>query len=310
VFGGSGLPALELTQVDGTVPVEISPAAEPPVLPFAARLRAVSIVGAAVIAGLSVLALVGWAAHAGILERAAHGLPPIKANAAVGLLFASLGAIAYSMSGSHPRAWARRAGIACAAVVLLIGAATLGEYVFGWRLGIDQLLFGDRVVAHLSYPGRPAANTSVAFVLLGAALLLWDVRLGRWWVTNVLAWLTAVVGLLALTGYAVGADWLVSFNARQPIALNAAIALCILPLAILLARPERGATRVLAGAGQGGLVLRRLLPVAILLPVLLAAMALAGERQHVFSTGFGVWLFASVMTVRACERGVACRHRR
>ena len=304
--------------MDWNVPASASLAAESSVLPFAARLRGVSVLCATVIAGLSALALVGWVVQAGILERMAPGLPPIKANAAVGLLLASVGSIAFASSRSRPVSRLRWLGVACAAAVLLLGAATLVEYVFGWRLGIDQLLFRDRVASGLPYPGRPAANTAVGLVLLGAALLMWDVRLWRWWGTNVLAWLTALVGLLALTGYAVGADWLVSFGAHQRIALNAAIALCVLPVAILLARPERGATALLAGAGQGGVVLRRLLPVAIVLPVLLAAATIAGQRRGLFSTGFPVWLFASAMTValvavvwrvaRAAERAGRQRH--
>ncbi len=274
-----------------------APSASESSLPFARRLRGVSALCSVAIAGLSALALVGWAVGAGILERMAPGLPPVKANAAVGLLLASVGSIAYASSRSRPVSRLRWVGVACAAVVLLIGAATLLEYVFGWRLGIDQLLFRDRVARDLPYPGRPAANTAVGLVLLGSALLLWDLRLGRWWATNVLVWATAVVGLLAVTGYAVDAGWLVSFGAHQRIALNAAIALCLLPVAILLARPERGATVVLAGGGQGGVVLRRLLPVAILLPVLLAAATLAGQRRGLFSSGFAVWLFASTTTV-------------
>ena len=176
------------------------------------------------------LALVGWAAHVAVLKQLAPGLPPIKANAAVCFLLASVSLIAYSRS--VPRSALRRVAAALAVMVLLAGAGTVAEYLFGVRLGVDELLFSDRVARNVPYAGRPAANAAVGFVLLGAGLLAWDVRLGRWWATNVLSWLAAIVGLLALTGYATGADWLVSFSARQQIALSAAIALSVLPLAV------------------------------------------------------------------------------
>ena len=196
---------------------------------------------------------------------------------------------------------------ALAVIVLLVGAGTVAEYVFGVRLGVDELLFSDRVARNVPYAGRPAANAAVGFVLLGAGLLAWEVRIGSWWMTNVLSWLAGIVGLLALTGYATGADWLVSFNARQQIALNAAIALSVLPLAVLLARPDRGETMILAGDGQGGVVLRRLLPVAVALPITLAALTLSGERLGLFSVEFGVWLFASAVTVALGCGGVVRR---
>jgi diguanylate cyclase (GGDEF)-like protein/PAS domain S-box-containing protein len=249
---------------------------------------------AVITAALSMMALVGWVLHVGILKRLLPGLPPMKANAALCYLLAIVSLVVFARSAPG----SRRRGVAagCAAVVLLVGAATLAEYVFGLRLGIDQLLFSDRVVLHAPYPGRPAANTAVEFVLLGAALLAWDVRLGRWWATSVLAWLAATVGLLAVTGYATGAESLISLTARQHFALNSAIALVLMPFAILLARPEQGEIAMLASEGQGGVVLRRLLPVAIALPSVLAALTLAGQRLGLFSAAVGVWLFTSIVT--------------
>jgi diguanylate cyclase (GGDEF)-like protein/PAS domain S-box-containing protein len=288
LFGSRAVP------LGATSPVEAT-AGSAPSLPYAARLREASVLGATLVAGMSAAALIGWAIRAPALDRIAPDLPPIKANAALAFLLASGALLAYAQS--RPRSRLRRAGAAGAMLVLVIGMATLAEYVFGWRLGIDQLLFSDAVSTNAPYPGRPSVNAALGFVLLGAALSLWDVRLGRWWATNVLAWLAAIVGLLALTGYAIGAGWLVSFDARQQIALNAAIALSVLPLAILLARPDRGTTAILAGAGPGGLVLRRMLPAAIGLPVALAALTLSGPRLHLFSERFGVWLFASAVTV-------------
>jgi hypothetical protein len=54
---------------------------------------------------------------------------------------------------------------------------------------------------------------------------------------------------------------------------------------------------LLAGDGQGGLMLRRLLPVAIAVPVALATLTLAGRRLGLFSAAVGGWLFASAVTV-------------
>ncbi len=251
-------------------------------------------VSAAVNAVIAVVALVGWGAHLLVLARIVPGLPAMKANAAVSLVLASFAVVAYAHSG--PRCGVRYVAAACAAVVLLVGAATLAEYAFGWRLGIDQLLFRDRSVASAPYPGRPAANMALGFVLVGLALLLWEVRLRGVWVSHVLAWLIATLGLLALVGYASGAKALASVPSRQGIALGAALGLILLSLSILLARPERGEIALLARGSHGGLVLRRLLPVVVLLPVC-AGLSLAGQRLGWFSSATGAWLSAIVGTL-------------
>ena len=117
------------------------------------------------------------------------------------------------------------------------------------------------------------------------------------WVSHLLAWLTATLGLLALAGYATGATALTSVPSRQGIAVGAAVGLVLLPLSILLARPERGEIALLASGGHGGLVLRRLLPVAVLLPAC-AGLSLAGERLGWFASATGEWLSAIVGTSR------------
>ncbi len=243
---------------------------------------------------IAVVALAGWGAHVLVLARIAPGLPTMKANAAVSLVLASFAAVVYGHCAS--RGGVRYAAAACAVVVLLVGAGTLAEYAFGWRLGIDQLLFHARAAANVPYPGRPAANAALGFVMVGLALLCWEVRLWGVWVSHLLAWLTATLGLLALAGYATGATALTSLPSRQGIAVGAAVGLILLPLSILLARPERGEIALLASGGHGGLVLRRLLPVAVLLPAC-AGLSLAGERLGWFASATGEWLSAIVGTI-------------
>ena len=244
-------------------------------------------------AALSAVCLAGWVSDIAVLKGLTSSLPPMKVNAALGYLLASASLRVYVRSS--PASRLRRSAAALAALAILIGTSTLAEYVFGVKLGIDQLLFSDHSSAHAPYPGRPAANTAVGLVLLGCSLLCWDARVRSWWACNVFAWLAAAVGVLALFGYATGADSLVAFSARQHIALNAAIVLSLLALAILLARPQQGEIAVLASDSAAGAALRRLLPAAIGLPLLLALLVLAGQRAGLFSAKSGAWLFASAV---------------
>jgi len=264
-------------------------------LPVVARLKLLSMMCAAVCAALASVSLFGWVAGIGVLERLAPGLPPMKANTAVGYLLASVALVGYSRA--LPGSRVRKVAAGCALVVALVGAVSLAEYVFGVSLGIDQLLFRDSAGAAAPYPGRPAANASLGLMLVGVALLLWDVRVGRRWPSSAIAWLAALLGLLALTGYATGVTSLLTFSQRQHIALNSALALALVSVGLLLARSDRGATRLLASERPAGALLRRLLAIAVVVPFGVAMMTLVGERLHLFGTAVGAWLFASAVSV-------------
>src|ERR1035438_4328323 len=249
---------------------------------FSSQMRRAALGCAGLTAGAAMGVLVGWVMHVEILKRFVLGLPPINANAAVCFLLGSVSLIAYVRSA--PGSVLRRAAVTCAAVLVVVGAATLAEYAFGIKLGIDDLLFRDRDSSGAPYPGRTAANTALGLVLLGAALLAWDVRLGKWWPTNLLAGLAATLGVLALLGYATGAGSVVNLTAHEHIVENSMAALTVLlSVGVLLARLARGEIAVLASAGQAGAVLRRLLPAAIALPVSLAMLTLAGQRLPLLS---------------------------
>src|SRR5439155_10290019 len=98
-----------------------------------------------------------------------------------------------------------------ALAVGVIGLATLGltGYLFGWQHGPDQWLFHDQVLRdaeRLGYANRMAPNTAAAFVAVGLALLLLDVRGRRGiWVAHGLALAANLLGLLTLLGYAYSA---------------------------------------------------------------------------------------------------------
>jgi diguanylate cyclase (GGDEF)-like protein/PAS domain S-box-containing protein len=264
-------------------------------LSLASGLRRASVVCAGVVAALAGLVLLGWMLHIEILTRLVAGLAPMDANTAVCLLLGSVSLLGYL--GSAPGSGLRRAAAACAVLVIVVGAATLVEYALGVRLGIDQLLFHDRGAPNAPYPGRPAANTALGFALDGGALLLWEVRVGKWWPSNTLVWASAALGSMALIGYANGAGPLIVLSAHQHFALNSAALLAVLWLGLLLGRSDRGEMALLASDGHGGLVGRRLLAVGIALPVELAMLTLAGQRLGLFATAAGGWLFAGAVTV-------------
>ena len=130
------------------------------------RARMVARWAAYVCAIISVLTLLGWAIGAVELVSVVQGYPPLHLNAAVAFLGAA--------GGLYGIAEARRGWLLTGALLtLLIGGLTLFQYVASVDLGIDRLLVSDPTAfqIHPEYPGRMAASTALALVLVGAAFL-------------------------------------------------------------------------------------------------------------------------------------------
>ena len=71
----------------------------------------------------------------------------------------------------------RRIAQACAVIVALVGLITLSQHLFGWNVGLDQLLFYEsKEEAGKSFPGRMGVAASLNFFFLGIAISLLDAR--------------------------------------------------------------------------------------------------------------------------------------
>jgi len=84
--------------------------------------------------------LAGWVFDIELLKWAPQSLVRMKANAAFAFLLSGF-SLWFSASGEKGSTLGKeRVGQALAFLVSLLGLLTLSEYVFGWDLGIDQLL--------------------------------------------------------------------------------------------------------------------------------------------------------------------------
>ena len=90
---------------------------------------------------LGVCALVGWIFHLPALTTILPGLVSMKANTAICLVCSGLSLFLLARPAPDRRHHQTADGLA--AVMALLGILTLLEYLTGWRLGIDELLFKD-----------------------------------------------------------------------------------------------------------------------------------------------------------------------
>ena len=112
--------------------------------------------------------------------------------------------------------------------------------MFGWHLGIDELLFRDTGHAYNVIPGRMSPYTAFTFAAIGIALaFIASARLRP--LVWLLSTLVATVGVLNLLGYAWNVGELVTDIVLPPIAVHTALAFTLLGIGTLLASRARKA---------------------------------------------------------------------
>lgn len=249
---------------------------------IAARVSAGAAAGVIVI-GMAVLA--GWAFG---IERFMTVLPGsirMKPNTAIALIGAAAGLLVEWRQGA---VWLRRL---TAGVPLLFGAMTLFEYLTGMTAGIDQLFFHDAV--QQTYPGRMAPVTAVNLVAIGLALLCTSAR-PRWGAAaQVLAIACGLSSLFAIVGYLYGVPVLYGSIRYTSMAFHTGVSFLLLSLGTLFIHPEAGLAAHFWSPSSGGEVARRLIPLAIVVPIALGA-AFVQPRLNFGEMRLGLAL--SVMT--------------
>ena len=257
---------------------------------------------AAVLAGLVLLG--GWAAGVDALKTFG-GAVPTKANTAFSLLLC--GSSLFLLADSRGRG--ARAARALATVAGVLGLVTLVEYATGHGLGIDELVFKDSThtlffsgkdhTVLLAPPGRMAPQTALVAALTAMALLGLDWRPRGWWPAGMLAAIVAVIATATLLGHIYS---IASLYAMRPfIAMSGptAAGFLLLAIGISCARPERGLVAALTADTTAGMLLRFLLPPALVVPVIVGTLILVGERNGLYDNGQGMSLLI-VATILGC----------
>ncbi len=188
-------------------------------------------IAGALTALLGLLVLVGWALDIPALKSVVQGAVQMKANTALALVLAGVALIIANAAAAPAMDGLARA---MALTVFTLGLATLGKYVFGWQLGIDELLFRDTANAYNAIPGRMSPYSAAAFSAIGLALALLQKPQMRpvVWLLSVLV---ALLGVVSVLGYAWNASELITDSFLPPVALHTGAAFVLLGIGTLLA---------------------------------------------------------------------------
>ncbi|TAL36222.1 MAG: hypothetical protein EPN93_08765 [Spirochaetes bacterium] len=236
--------------------------------------------------------MAGWLFDIQGLKSVLPGWVTVKANTAFAFILCG-GALALNPFKKHSRS-IRAAAVSCAVLAGFIGAATLVEYAGSLNPGLDQMLFTESATAvQTSHPGRMSPMTAINFTLIGAsyALLLFKTRSAV--ITGqVLACLTMLIALVAIIGYLYSIHELYGSSSYTSIALPTAVTFLVLGAGVIHVTPDRGIMATATGGGPGGIIIRRLIPAAVIIPAFLGWLSFMGGALTYYSMGFGLVLFS------------------
>lgn len=252
---------------------------------------------------VSLLVLVGWAFNIEFLKRVIPGAIAMNPMTAVAFILSSISLWLYRVDVSDVSRLARfrRTAFLCATAVALIGLVRLAGYAIGWEVGLDQFLFPSKLAAaggDPDIPNRIAPNTALNLFFIGSALLLNGSRVRRLaWLSQGMLLFVFLTSFLAFLGYAYDAPGLYRIFNFMGMAVNTAVCFMVLDLGILAANPNQGIMAIVASPHLGGIVARRLLPVAFILPVTLGWLRLRGQRAGLYGIEFGLGLMVASSAV-------------
>jgi signal transduction histidine kinase len=218
---------------------------------------------------VSSLVLLGWTFNLPVLRSVLPGQPQMVPLTAVAFILTSL-----SLATLTRRWKVSLVSMLFALAVIVIAVITLTEYAGGLDLRFDSL--------------RPSPHTATDLLLVGFALLL-SRRSGRSYrLAQGLALVAALIASLALVGYIYDVAFLYSISAHTGMALHTALIFITLSLGILFIHPEQQLMSFVLSNTAGGMMVRRLLPATIAIPIVAGGLIIFGARAGLYDMAFAV----------------------
>jgi hypothetical protein len=244
-----------------------------------AASTAFSRMAGAIVATGGLVVFAAWIFGIEALKRPIGSAASMKANTA--LLFFISGCALWLLAARR----ARRVAVVLAAVAVAVSLATVSQDALGWNLSIDELILSAGAPINHEAPGRMSPLTAMSFLMIGLALC-WPGRRGAW-LPQGLAILSGGAAIITLIGYLYEAQQLRAIGPTTSVANHTAVLMLILAAGVVVLRPTEGLVGVLNEDSNIGRVFRRVVPVALLIPVLVGWLERQGQMRGWYSPGLG-----------------------
>jgi PAS domain S-box-containing protein len=188
---------------------------------------------------LGLTVILAWHTHVVALIQLHPALVPMQYNTALGLLLCGSALFALTLDKLQ---YARLAS----AFTVLLGSATLAQYLLARDLGIDQLLMHHYITTFTSNPGRMAPSTALSFITVGCSLLFSTARKNHhlMYAATILAAAVTAIACATFLGYAFDLRPLIGWGASTYMAIHTAIGIALVGAGVLAFNADTQSTQL------------------------------------------------------------------
>ncbi len=245
---------------------------------------------------IGVGALVGWTIGSAFLISLAPRFIAILPLTAAALV---VGGFAIWLLARHASPRAVLVARVLSGALLLFGILSLTSRTAGRDLFNMGALFHEKLLSHPYRPlGVMATNSAIVVIMCGAALLLISsqhVRLRH--AARVMVMVAGAITSVALLGHLYDAPRLFAIDQYAGMALLTALGLASLALGVLFLRHSDDGISLFTGPDLAAIVMRRMLPLAILFPIVVGVLWIRGRESELFSRETGAALVATSVSL-------------
>ena len=217
------------------------------------------------------IVMLGWYIRIPELIQINPAFVPMQFNTALGFLMLAMALLAIGFAYT-------RIAAALALLVVSLASATMGQYLYGFDLGLDQAFMQHYITVETSHPGRMAPNTALCFILTGLAVIISCLPLEKQKVDNPFILLASAVfclGLLSFVGYLGSVVSAYGWGSYTKMAVHTAVGFIFSGLALLFFALSQKSYSV----ARQELYQTWLIPVGVFI-VVLTAVTFDGERER------------------------------
>lgn len=218
------------------------------------------------------------------VQGSATGTIIMKTNMALCQLLAGLTIVIIGLKSQN--LLSRFVAAILSGLVFLISVLTLGEHFFHFDLGIDQLLAKELPgAAGTASPNRMGMIGSFSLTLLGAGLIL--ILVNRRKIASWLGIISCLIILVPSVGYLLDIHSFFIKPLSTGIAWPTVVSLTILGFGLILSNND-GIITMFFSDEPGGLLLRKLLPSILLVPLVIGFLVIRGNHLNLFDIQIGI----------------------
>ncbi len=164
-----------------------------------------------------------------------------------------------------------------AVLILITGALTLFEHLFNFNLGIDQILASEPPGAKATIsPNRMGMPASLSFTFLGSGLLF--LMKGNRKTATFLGLIVCIINLIPASGYLLNIGLFFSDPKLTGIAWATVVSLTLSGFSLVFIRPGKDLKDILVNDNPGDILIRRLMPAIVLIPLVVGFVLIHIEK--------------------------------